>query len=215
MLRHASTKLFGARRFVFFLSLAAILWAGQPAMAGSAERRAQADESPYRSLTLIPPPAPRRMKLFPVGVYERHPAGDANTAPLIRSNWRKMKIPAAPDGHFYVKARVKKKPPSYSLVDIVFLVDTGATLVALTREDAESLGFEDRDLEFSGVSQTANGEVRFASVVLPELRVGSFKVKDLPASVVDGELKVSLLGNSFLSQLKSYQVSNDELVLRW
>ncbi len=72
-----------------------------------------------------------------------------------------------------------------------------------------------RDLEFSGVSQTANGEVRFAAVVLPELRVGSFKVKNLPASVVDGDLEISLLGNSFLSRLKSYQVADDQLVLRW
>ncbi|MFP3944451.1 MAG: TIGR02281 family clan AA aspartic protease [Alphaproteobacteria bacterium] len=198
-------------RFLAILAAFAICLAAALTPAEAAEP----GKSRYRPLILAASEEPAMTGLFPAGVYERRLPGVAKRSLAIRSNWRKMTIPAGPNGHFYVTARVKKKPPSYALVNITFLVDTGASLVALTRKDAEALGFEDRDLEFSGVSQTANGEVRFASVTLPELRVGSFKVKDLPASVVDGDLEISLLGNSFLSRLKSYQVANEELVLRW
>lgn len=182
-------------------------------------RGAEASTAPrseaYRPLFPAAAAAPQPVFLFPAGHYIRRLPGSLPEKPVVRANWRKMTIPAGANGHFFVTARVKKQPPSYALVDITFLVDTGASLVALTRSDARSLGFETRNLDFSGVSQTANGEVRYASVVLPELRVGAFRVKDLPASVVDGQLEISLLGNSFLSQLKSYEVADGQLVLRW
>lgn len=153
----------------------------------------------------------RLSPLRPPGLNDIRPA-----RPIFgRINWRKMTVSAGPNGHFYVTARVKRPPPSYSFENITFLVDTGASLVALTREDAKKLGFDLKYLDFSGVSQTANGEVHFASVMLPEVRIGSLKVRQVPASIVDGKLEISLLGNSFLSRLKSYHVSHDELVMRW
>jgi aspartyl protease family protein len=192
--------------FLPALTALAALWATEGA-AG------QSDENGARQMVLAP--EAETVRLLPFGIHNRPLSRGTQTGLAVQSNWRKLTIPAGPNGHFFVTARVKKQPPSYSLVDIHFLVDTGASLVALTRSDAEALGFDMRNLDFSGISQTANGQVRFASVMLPELRVGSFKVHDLPASVVDGDLEISLLGNSFLGQLKSYQVANDQMVLRW
>lgn len=165
-------------------------------------------------MRLAAPESTAALHLLPL--YPHGPNGARPAQPVFGPvSWRKMTVSAGPNGHFYITARVKRPPPSYSFEDITFLVDTGASLVALRREDAETLGFELKYLDFSGVSQTANGEVHFASVVLPEVRIGPLKVRQVPASIVDGELEISLLGNSFLGRLKSYQVSNDELVMRW
>lgn len=178
-------------------------WAGTASAWDGGRMRLATPEETAQPLRLLP--------VRPHGLNGARPA-----RPIVsQTSWRKMTVSAGPNGHFYVTARVKRPPPSYSFENITFLVDTGASLVALSREDAKKLGFELKYLDFSGVSQTANGEVHFASVMLPEVRIGSLKVRKVPASIVDGKLEVSLLGNSFLGRLKSYQVSHDELVMRW
>jgi clan AA aspartic protease (TIGR02281 family) len=117
-------------------------------------------------------------------------------------------IEAGAGGHFVVEAVVNGAP-------VTFLVDTGASNVVLTMEDAERLGFRHDSLRFSERFASANGEVRAAPVVLRELRVGQFSVFDLPASVNEAPLRVSLLGMSFLRQLNGYSVDDGRLILRW
>lgn len=130
---------------------------------------------------------------------------------------RKLVIPADRNGHFYVTARVKRQPPSYSFADVRFMVDTGATLVSLRWEDAERAGFEEREVEFTGMAATANGLTRVAPASLPELRVDRIKIKDVVASLHHPKTRIdiSLLGNTFLGRLERYTVSDGELVLEW
>ena len=59
------------------------------------------------------------------------------------------------------------------------------------------------------------GEVRGAPVVLREIRIGQFSLFDVPASVNEAPLRVSLLGMSFLGRLNGYQVEDGQLILRW
>jgi clan AA aspartic protease (TIGR02281 family) len=117
-------------------------------------------------------------------------------------------IQAGSGGHFVLEATVNGVP-------VTFLVDTGASSVVLTMEDAERLGFRPENLRFTERFASANGEVRAAPVVLRELRIGQFSMFDMPASVNEAPLRVSLLGMSFLKQLHGYGVEDGRLILHW
>ena len=117
-------------------------------------------------------------------------------------------VEAGPSGHYLVEAVVNGAP-------VTLLVDTGASDIVLTLEDAERLGFQPRNLRYTQRFATANGEVRGAPVVLREVRIGQFRQFDVPASVNEAPLGVSLLGMSFLEQLNGYEVRDGRLILRW
>jgi clan AA aspartic protease (TIGR02281 family) len=117
-------------------------------------------------------------------------------------------IEAGRHGHFLLKAVVNGVP-------INFMVDTGASHVVLTIPDARRIGFTANDLEFTQEFQSANGTVRAAPVKLRELRIGQFSLYGLEASVNGGPLPISLLGMSFLQRLRSYEVADGRLILRW
>lgn len=111
------------------------------------------------------------------------------------------------DGHFHVEA----------LVDgtrLRFLVDTGASDVVLTPDDARRMGFDLDRLDFTGRAETANGDVRSAPVRLHEMVLGPIRLTNVRAAVNEAEMSESLLGLSFLSRLDGYEVSGDRLTLR-
>lgn len=97
---------------------------------------------------------------------------------------------------------------------VPFVLDTGATMVALTVRDAAAAGINRYDLEFSRRVSTANGETRAAPVQLREIRLGQLSVEDVPAVVVEN-LQVSLLGQSFLRRLQSYEMRDGVLTITW
>ena len=117
-------------------------------------------------------------------------------------------IPAGRNGHFLVTAEVED-------VEILFLVDTGASQIILTVEDAERLGHNVEFLEFSDRFQTANGTIRGAPLQLTDLRIGDMEITDLRASVIQAPMSISLLGMSFLSRLEGYEVGAEGLILHW
>ena len=96
------------------------------------------------------------------------------------------------------------------------LVDTGATYVTLTAEDAATLGLHPADSAFRYAFQTANGTARAAPVLLPEIRVGNVSVRDVQAFVSQpGALTgQSLLGMSFLRKLSGFEIQRGQLVLK-
>ena len=112
------------------------------------------------------------------------------------------------DGHFRVRAVVDG-------VALDFLVDTGASDVALTRSDARRLGFDLDALAYIQPYTTANGVVYGAPVILGEMVVGPIRLTDVAASVNQAPMGgASLLGMSFLGRLGAYEVSNGSLTLR-
>ena len=117
-------------------------------------------------------------------------------------------VEAGPSGHYVIEAMVNGAP-------VTFLVDTGASEVVLTLDDARRIGLEPRTLAFTQRFSTANGEVRGAPVVLREIRIGQFSLPDVAASVNEAPLALSLLGMSFLEQLRGYEVDRGRLILRW
>ena len=115
-------------------------------------------------------------------------------------------IPRSPDGHFRVRAQVDE-------ADVVFLVDTGASGVVLTADDARRAGFEPAELAYTGRARTANGEVRLAPIRLERIRLGAVEAERFRASVSEGELFSSLLGMDFLQRFSRVTVEGDRMVL--
>lgn len=99
-------------------------------------------------------------------------------------------------------------------VPIRFLIDTGATDVVLTLEDAERIGFVPEDMVFSRLYQTANGTVKGAPVRLSRVSVGGVALDAVRASVNSADMNQSLLGMSFLNRLSGFEVRDGTLTLR-
>jgi aspartyl protease family protein len=95
---------------------------------------------------------------------------------------------------------------------IHFLVDTGATWVALTQDDAKLLGFNLSALKWDVRTRTANGIATNASVTLGDVRLGRIIEYNVPAIIMQ-QSGISLLGMSFLSRLRSWQISNGVLTI--
>jgi aspartyl protease family protein len=117
------------------------------------------------------------------------------------------RLRASSGGHFLATAEVNGKR-------VRFLVDTGATTVALTREDARRAGLKVDDLDYVVQVQTANGMTTMAPVRLKSIRIGSIEVKNVQASVARDGLEGSLLGMSFLRRLSGVEFKPNELVLK-
>ncbi len=110
-------------------------------------------------------------------------------------------------GHFFAEAEVEGKK-------VMFMVDTGASVVALSRADARRIGLSPAERDFTQVMSTANGLARGAPVTLDSLAIGPIDVRYVEATVVEGDMQISLLGMSFLNRLKGYQVDGDALILK-
>ncbi len=95
---------------------------------------------------------------------------------------------------------------------INFLVDTGATYVSLSAEDAQRLGFDLAKLNWNKAMQTANGVTHNAQVTLGDVRLDRIVQYNVPA-IVMRQSGISLLGMSFLSRLRSWQISNGVLTI--
>lgn len=118
---------------------------------------------------------------------------------------REIVLAAGPGGHFTTLGAINGKPAR-------FMVDTGATLVAMGREEAQRLGV-DLSQARMGVTQTANGAVQVQVVTLNTVRVGEVEVTNVGAVVLPQPMPYLLLGNSFLSRFQM-QRHNDELRLQ-
>jgi aspartyl protease family protein len=110
-------------------------------------------------------------------------------------------------GHFQLNARVDGRRLS-------FMVDTGASVIALTADDAATLGIHPAASEFTALVSTANGTVRAAPIELDRVEIDDITVRNVAAMVLpDGALRDNLLGMSFLSRLHRWEFAGGKLVL--
>ena len=95
------------------------------------------------------------------------------------------------------------------------LVDTGATLVVLSRDDARRIGINPQASDFQAKVSTANGVVSVAPIRLKEVVIGEISVRDIPAAVFpENKLQIGLLGMSLLSKLSHFEVAAGRLILK-
>ncbi len=115
-------------------------------------------------------------------------------------------VPRNADGHYYLAAEVNG-------ATIRFVVDTGATDLVLSQEDAARAGLDPETLIYSGRANTANGMVRTAFVKLDQVRLGNAEDRDVRAVVNQGEMDGSLLGMGYLQRWGRIEITGGELIL--
>lgn len=117
-----------------------------------------------------------------------------------------IEVPRQADGHYYLTLMVNETP-------IEFVVDTGASEIVLTQEDARRIGFDPQELPYFGRAATANGEVRTAQVRLDSIALGPVADRNVRAWVNEGEMDRSLLGMSYLERWGRIEIGGGALVL--
>jgi aspartyl protease family protein len=134
------------------------------------------------------------------------PAAAANKAAAL-ADANTLVFRADRGGHVRVDADVNGAA-------VQLLVDTGATMVALTPEDARAAGIGIETLAFDRRVETAAGPQRMAMVTLREIRIGQLSLYDVQGAVME-HLPMSLLGMSFLSRLDSLEMREGRLSISW
>ena len=131
----------------------------------------------------------------------------APEAPAGQTALRSLSIPRDTRGHFSTEGHVDGQR-------IDFMVDTGASVVALNESSAVRFGLRPTPAQYTATVTTANGTVKAARTRIAMLDVGGLIVRDVDAMVLpDGALSENLLGLSFLSKLKRFEYSNGRMVL--
>jgi aspartyl protease family protein len=125
--------------------------------------------------------------------------------PIMRADGT-IVVRAGDNGHFFLDADVNG-------VRVKFMIDTGASDIVLSPEDAKRLGCLIENLDFNRSYNTANGMVRGAEVTLESLSIGDFNEQNIMASVNGASMDGSLLGMTFLQLFKEYRVEDGNLIL--
>lgn len=124
----------------------------------------------------------------------------------VRNNGEEIVISKHQDGHFYVNAIING-------VIIHFIIDTGASDIALTRTDAQKLNIDLSKLTYTKQYYTANGVSYGAPVLLSYFQIGNVVFEDVMAHVSSGNMNISLLGMSMIKRF-NFNVNNDLLLLK-
>ncbi|QDP23480.2 TIGR02281 family clan AA aspartic protease [Bradyrhizobium cosmicum] len=156
--------------------------------------------------------------LIGLGTYmaqmaDRMSSASATSAPrttvavAATSGGRSLNIPRDGRGHFQTEGRIDGQR-------IGFMIDTGASVVALNQTSAARFGLRPSRGEYNATVSTANGTIKAARTRIAMLEVGGLIVRDVDAMVLPDEaLSENLLGLSFLSRLKRFEYANGQMVL--
>jgi aspartyl protease family protein len=112
------------------------------------------------------------------------------------------------NGHFAIRALVNNK------ANINFMLDTGASTVSLTAQDARKLGIDMAKLNFNQQMSTANGVNFAARIYLQSIQIDSIILENIEATIMQQGLDQSLLGMSFLSNLQEFTIKKNLLTLK-
>jgi aspartyl protease family protein len=156
-------------------------------------------------LIVNPPPPPQ----ISAASAPAPPSVPQRSAALNMTGSEEQRIMVSEDGHYYANAEINGLPINH------MLIDTGATYVALSYEDAANLGIFPNSGDFKYESHTANGVGHVAMANLREVRLGDIVLENVSAVVSEpGAQDVSLLGMSFLSRLSRVEATGNTLALR-
>jgi aspartyl protease family protein len=131
----------------------------------------------------------------------------ASSGTVAQAGIRSISIPRDARGHFQTDGRIEGQR-------VDFMVDTGASLVALNEKSAARFGLRPSRGDYTATVSTANGTIKAARARLAMIELGGLVVRDVDAMVLPDEaLSENLLGLSFLSKLKRFEYANGKLVL--
>jgi aspartyl protease family protein len=155
-----------------------------------------------------------------VGAYAARKADETLSSPPQLAAVQEIDAPRAPvhsgrslmlepdrQGHFHAEGRIDGR-------FVEFIVDTGASVVALRESDAARAGLRPFPSDYIVTVSTANGKTKAAPARLDRIEIGDITVYDVRAIVLpDDALSVNLLGTDFLSRLKRYEYANGRMLL--
>jgi aspartyl protease family protein len=141
----------------------------------------------------------RAAQAAPVQTTDVAQAGPADGAPA--------QVLKAADGHYWAEASVNGH-------EVRFLVDTGASAVSLTTDDARRLGIDTASLNYDAKVITAAGPARAARVKLDSVAIAGAQVRDVDALVIENGLNTSLLGMTYLGRLSQFEATQTAMILR-
>jgi len=116
------------------------------------------------------------------------------------------RIPMSRDGHFWLEASINGVPRR-------FLIDTGATLTAISPDTAAAAAVPQQAMRQTVTLRTANGSIRAELATIGELRFGNIVARDLDAVIAPGMGETNVIGMNLLSRLASWRVEQQTLVL--
>jgi aspartyl protease family protein len=135
------------------------------------------------------------------------PAATLAMATSAPAGSRTLSIPRDFRGHFATEGRIDGQR-------IAFMVDTGASVIALNESSAARFGLRPVPNQYTARVSTANGTIKAAPARLDRVEIGGLVVRDVDAMVLPDEaLSENLLGLSFLSKLKRFEYANGTMVL--
>jgi aspartyl protease family protein len=134
-------------------------------------------------------------------------AAAAPVAMVVQTDGRSVNIPRDARGHFETEGRINGQR-------ISFMVDTGASVIALNETSAARFGLRPSRGEYKATVTTANGTIKAARARIDMIDVGGLVVRDVDAMVLPDEaLSENLLGLSFLSRLRRFEYAGGTMVL--
>ena len=134
-------------------------------------------------------------------------AASARVQEPAQTGTRSLSIPRDARGHFQTEGRIDGQR-------IGFMVDTGASVIALNESSAARFGLRPSRSDYNATVATANGTIKAARTRLAMVDIGGLVVRDVEAMVLPDEaLSENLLGLSFLSKLKRFEYASGKMVL--
>ena len=118
----------------------------------------------------------------------------------------RIEVPLGPDGHFHLTAELNGAP-------VRFIVDTGASALALSPRDARRAGIDLDRLVYAGQARTANGIVPTATVRLDRVAIGDIVDENVPAMVIQADIDRSLMGMDYLRRFARISFEGDTMIL--
>ena len=125
---------------------------------------------------------------------------------MVLEDQGQVVVPQSADGHYYLTLQINGQP-------LQAMVDTGASDLVLSMEDAERIGIDTETLRFLGRASTANGEVRTARVTLDDVSLGATVDNNVSAVVNQGDQRKTLLGMSYLRRWSSFEIRDSQMIL--
>lgn len=148
-------------------------------------------------------PAPAAGKGVPVAAGR---SSAPAVAPRSMTPGAATELRRAGDGHFYAGVSANGRP-------VTMLVDTGASVVALTGADARALGLGWSPGDLRVVATGASGPIRGVALTLDRVALGGHEARGVAAVIVPEGLPISLLGQSFLATIEPVRIERDRMVL--
>lgn len=118
----------------------------------------------------------------------------------------RIEVPLGPDGHFHLTAELNG-------ASVRFIVDTGASALALSPRDARRAGIDLDRLVYAGQARTANGIVPTATVRLDRVAIGDIVDENVPAMVIQADIDRSLMGMDYLRRFARISFEGDTMIL--